>query len=322
MQRRLQPPARAHFALIAQAMIVRPSSLLHHQGHGFFNLLLIGVALFDHRHRYAVRAEDQRHRSRMGKTGERIVDPLHYGCDVCRITIKRRHTGNRNCPLPPALPLVQTAARRRTRVLRIQRQQHDLVYLSILQLSDRFGGEWVPVAHRDHAARVDAVAHQACLERSGLLLSEPANRRAANGRVMLSRFFRARLGDDLRQRTPAQARKRKVDNVGIAEEVIKEGFDCRERFRSTELEKDYPNTFRNPSHSHRSPGCAHDVTHKPPRSSIARSQLETRAARAMRAHRLRHFATTALLCRRIFHERSSTTRWRELLFAIVIKVVN
>src|ERR1700675_4581792 len=121
VQRRLQPSARAHLALIAQAMIVGPSSLLHHQAHCLFNMPLVGVTLFDHRYRDTVCAEDERHIRQMGKAGKRLINPPHYGCDVLRITIKSFDTGSWDWALPLPSPLIQAAAGCRARILRIER---------------------------------------------------------------------------------------------------------------------------------------------------------------------------------------------------------
>jgi len=44
---RLQPLAGAHFALVAEAMMIRPSAASHQQAHGFFNVSLIRIALGD-----------------------------------------------------------------------------------------------------------------------------------------------------------------------------------------------------------------------------------------------------------------------------------
>ena len=59
MQRGLQPFAGANFALIAEAMTVRPTSTLHQQANRLFNLTLVRVAFIDDRLRQAVCAEKQ-----------------------------------------------------------------------------------------------------------------------------------------------------------------------------------------------------------------------------------------------------------------------
>src|SRR5579864_6054268 len=58
VQGRLQPATGAHFALIAEAMMIAPSAALHQQLNGLFDLALIGISLFDHRHWDAVGAEN------------------------------------------------------------------------------------------------------------------------------------------------------------------------------------------------------------------------------------------------------------------------
>ena len=47
VQRRLQPPAGADLALVAQAVAKRPCATPHHEFDRLFNLALIRIALFD-----------------------------------------------------------------------------------------------------------------------------------------------------------------------------------------------------------------------------------------------------------------------------------
>src|SRR5277367_2525043 len=106
-----------------------------------------------------------------------------------------------------------------------------------LKLLDRLRGKRMPIAHCHHAARVQALPHQLRFQSRRLPFGKHANRRsAANRRIVLRSFLRARARDEFSQRPPADARKWKVNNVGIAKEVIKEGFDRGERIWSTKLE--------------------------------------------------------------------------------------
>src|SRR5215469_18631905 len=57
MQRRLQPAARTHFALIAEPVVILPLASIHQKLNGFFDLLLVGITLLDHRDGDAMRAE-------------------------------------------------------------------------------------------------------------------------------------------------------------------------------------------------------------------------------------------------------------------------
>src|ERR1039458_2764651 len=54
----------------------------------------------------------------------------------------------------PPPPLVQAASRGGARVLRIERQQHELFRSVRFQQPDGLIGKWPPVAHRHHHARV------------------------------------------------------------------------------------------------------------------------------------------------------------------------
>jgi hypothetical protein len=108
----------------------------------------------------------------------------------------------------------------------------------------------MPVTHRHHTVRIHSILDQPGFKCGRLLFGETANGgAAADSCIMLRRFLGARAGDQLGERTASDARKREVNNVGIAKEVIKKRFDRGQRIRSTELEKYYTNTFRNPHHS-------------------------------------------------------------------------
>src|SRR6266704_5031710 len=56
---------------------------------------------------------------------------------------------------------------------------------------------------------------------------------------MMLNFFGSGLGNQLRQRLSSDAGKRKVNNIGITEEIKKERFDSFQRIGPTELEENY-----------------------------------------------------------------------------------
>src|ERR1700722_2960557 len=96
----------------------------------------------------------------------------------------------------------------------------------VLQLLDGFRRKRMPFPHRDHATRVQTLPHQLRFQSLRLPFGKFANwRSAADRRIVLGRFLSARAGNELRQRSPADTRKWKVNNVGIAKEIKKEGLD-------------------------------------------------------------------------------------------------
>ena len=60
-------------------MAIAPSTSLHQQRDRFFDLALIGIALFDHGERNAVRTENDLRTGRIGESGEGFV----YFFDQC-----------------------------------------------------------------------------------------------------------------------------------------------------------------------------------------------------------------------------------------------
>src|SRR5437879_2645926 len=58
VQGRLQPFARSHFALVAEPVTIGPSAALHQKAHRILNVALVRISLCNHRHGYAVCAEN------------------------------------------------------------------------------------------------------------------------------------------------------------------------------------------------------------------------------------------------------------------------
>jgi hypothetical protein len=137
-------------------------------------------------------------------------------------------------------PFVQAATRGGLGVLRIQRQQDEVVRSMLRDLLDRVLCERVPVTHCDHHARVQ-VASQFGFERLSLppgVLEDRAP--AADFRVMMRDVLRACGGDQPREGLPRDACKRKIDDVGIREQVVQKWTNVIQRIRPTELKEHHP----------------------------------------------------------------------------------
>src|SRR5580704_17224599 len=103
----------------------------------------------------------------------------------------------------------------------------------------------MPVAHGDEAAGIDAVRTEFGLESQRLALSEVAYRRAAaDSSVMMLYCSSARSRNELGESLAADSSKREVDNVGIAEKVIKKRLDRSQRIRPAQLKQNYHHTTR------------------------------------------------------------------------------
>src|SRR5579871_2166270 len=101
----------------------------------------------------------------------------------------------------------------------------------------------MPVPHGHEAVSVDAFFSQGGFQRAGLAFSVRTDRGASADRgVMMLHFSRARGRDQLGERLTSDAGKREVDNVRVAEEVVKEWLDRFQRVGSAELKENYPHT--------------------------------------------------------------------------------
>ena len=178
--------------------------------------------------RHAVRAEHHVHFRRIVERRQRLVDRFHQRVDVAGIFVKLGHRVHPRIPsvrLEAPFPFVQAAAGGGAGILRIERQQHDLLRRVRLQLANGFRGERMPIAHGHHHARIE-IAPQLGLQRPRLPLGKLQDRRAAPDlRIMMPHVPRARRGNQARQRLPRNARERKIDDVRIAR------TDCRETAR-------------------------------------------------------------------------------------------
>src|SRR6266851_3035105 len=91
-KRRLQPLAGTDLTLVAEPIAVRPSSALHNELNGFFNLTLIWIALCDHGERNTVSAENQLRTRRAGETAQRFIYFFYQGFQIKVMAIKRFDT--------------------------------------------------------------------------------------------------------------------------------------------------------------------------------------------------------------------------------------
>src|SRR5581483_1194573 len=100
--------------------------------------------------------------------------------------------------------------------------------------------ERMPVAHRNHHARVE-IGAQHGLERRRLAPGVFQNRTApADLGIVMLHVARPRRGNQFRQRLARDSREWEIDNVGVAKQVIKERFDTLQRVRAAQLEQHYP----------------------------------------------------------------------------------
>ena len=216
----------------------RPTAAPPDQFRCALDLTLVRIALFNHGDGKAVRTENEIDIGRIGESGQRAVDGLDDGIDVCRVLVELLYHVDPGTPavgVEMARPLVEAAAGRGLGVLRVEGQQDELGRGMPLHFLDCGVGERMPVAHRDGHASI-VVAAQDPFERDGLAIREFQNRAlAADFAVMMSDMFRAARSDQARERLPGDAREREVDNIRIAEKVVQEGLDRLDGIRPPQL---------------------------------------------------------------------------------------
>jgi hypothetical protein len=101
----------------------------------------------------------------------------------------------------------------------------------------------MPVAHGHKTPGLESGAGQPQLEGAGLLLGEAPNRGSASyNRVMMLNFSGTGAGNEFRQRSASDAGEWKIDNIGVAKQVIQEGLNRLQRVGSAKLEKHYSHT--------------------------------------------------------------------------------
>ena len=87
---------------------------------------------------------------------------------------------------------------------------------------------------------VNAVGPEPFLQRIGLLLGKaPYGRGAADGRIVVLHFLGPRARNQLGQGLASNAGKGKINNIGVAKKIKKEGFNRLRRVRAAELKENY-----------------------------------------------------------------------------------
>src|SRR5271165_361042 len=278
MQGRLQPAARSHLALVAEAMRVEPPAARGQKPHRFLNLSLVRVAFLNYGHGDAVGAEDNFRPVGRREPPQGFVDLFDHRVEIRRITIERLDAVNRHFILEQPPPFVQTRSRGGRRILRVQGQEHHFLALGCPQLLDRLARKGMPVAHRNKAVRIDSLASQLGLQRTRLLFGVPPDRRAsANSGVVMLHLARARSRNQLGQRFAPDAGEREVDNIGVAEQVIQKRFDRFQRVGSAELKENYPHTPWCARHFPQNPQNAWQCTPNRARESMADCKFDARS---------------------------------------------
>ena len=218
-------------------MPIAPPTALHQQLHGFLDLPLIRIALLNHRHGNAVRAENDLRQAGHGETAQSFLHFLHDRVQIYRITIETLDAMHPGAASKQPMPLVQTRSRGGGGILRVERQEDNLVALRLDQPGYGLAGEWMPVAHSHETTRIQAEGIQFTLKRTRLLLGIAADGRAsADGGVMMLYFAGAGGGNQFGQRFAPNAGEGKVNDFGVAEEIVKKRFYRFQAVGSAQLE--------------------------------------------------------------------------------------
>src|ERR1700728_3966568 len=171
--------------------------------------------------------------------------------------IEGAHVVYRNVAAEQPPPLVQAAASGGRRVLRIQRQQYHLIAICRRNLCDGFMSKRMPVAHGHKTAHIQALTRQLRFQRLRLPLRESPDRRAsANRRVVMLHLAGPRRRNQFCKRFAPDARKREVNNIGVAKEIKKKWLYRSQRIGPAELKQNYSHTPCCARHSPDSPGRA------------------------------------------------------------------
>ena len=222
-------------------MAIAPAAAPHQQLNCFFDLVLVGISLCDHRLRHTVRAEYQFRIFRMREAPQHVLDLLNQRIQIKLVPVETPDGVHRQVVVKQAPPLVQTAPGGGAGILRIKRQQDDLVAFSLPHPGNGFGRERMPVAHSHKAACIYPGFRQRCLQSSSLPLGKsPDGRATADCGVVMLHLASASRGNQLGQRFPPKARKREVNDVRIRKEVKKKRFDRLKRIGPAQLEQYYP----------------------------------------------------------------------------------
>ena len=135
------------------------------------------------------------------------------------------------------LPFPDTGAGRRLRIVRIQREEHNLLDAGGEERIDRLVGHRMPVPHGDHHPDVK-IGAQRPFQGRGLPPCQIQNRRPfADPCVVLLHAGGAAPRNGPRQRAPEEKCQREVDDIGIAKQVVEKRFHRRKRIGASELQE-------------------------------------------------------------------------------------
>lgn len=286
-------------ALIAQSMRILPSTEFSYQADRGLDLLGIRVTLFDKAHWQSVGAEDEMNFFGLREAFESFVDAFDEGGDVERVIVKivdhfyggRLRGGRSQNFIGPikALPFFQATSRCRERIMRVEREENQFVESETLKFGDCFGGERMPVAHRDDDGSIE-IGRERRGQGAGLAICEfDDGRAAANGLIMFADDLGTLSRDESCERFAGESGAHEVDDFGIAEKVIEERLDRGERVRAAQLEE-YDADFFARWHSQKQSGVEspHSTKAKAHRlKPVPQSLPASRCRGTPEAHRVR-----------------------------------
>jgi hypothetical protein len=248
----LEPFGGTDFALEGENACLRPVGITRgaefvDQANGFIDVLGVGVALLHEAHGDAVSAEDQMDERSVGKLAETFADVLNKGLNVERMVVETFDGALRKRVdgfAVDAAPLLEAAESGGERIVRIEREENEFIETSgALEASDGFFRERLPVTHRGDGDGID-VRLDGFDEAHALALRENADGRAAtNHAIALRDGDAAFFGDIAGERATDEVERAEGDDVGITEEIAKEGLDIGERVGAAELEEDDADAF-------------------------------------------------------------------------------
>src|SRR5579864_926596 len=121
--------------------------------------------------------------------------------------------------------------------MRVEREENQFVEREALEFGDCFGGEGMPVTHRDDDCGVE-IGLERGGEGAGLAIGEfDDGRSSADGGVMFADDLGTLSRDEPGEGFPGESGTHEVDDFGIAEKVVEEGLDRSERVRASQLEE-------------------------------------------------------------------------------------
>ena len=235
---RSDPLHRPHAALVAHAPVPASAKLSHDGLAGALHLVLIGVAALDDALRQAVGGEQQAQALGATRRFEGLADVLGMGPGQARRVEEAADLVHGPATLVGLAPGLDRGARGGGRILRIERQQDDLVRRKVLHRLRRRLGERVPIAHGHEAAGLEARQgrRQPRLKRLHLGRRLAQERRGAAHHSVVGAGLLAPAGGDEPGQQRAQ-RPGQADDGRIVEQVEQEGLHRVQAVRSAEGEQ-------------------------------------------------------------------------------------